>query len=432
MGGRVTGSTISGLIAPNRRYVRLVWPLSFGQLVSWGAIYYSFTLFLEPMEAELGVARTDLTGALTLGLLISGIGSLPVGALIDKGHARVLMTVASLIGSALLLAWSQVETMPQFYGIWAALGVVHAATLYEPAFAVLVRTLGDLAPRAIAATTLVAGFASTAFIPLTHVLIEGFGWRGALVGLAAANLIAALIHFTSLRGQARDIPSPDGPSPDGPSPDGPSPDHGAPSRTGALRAAVKRPAFWWLTLAFTAGWFTTAAVTFHIVPMLAERGYALAIAVSAVALIGPAQVAGRILVTIIAPSMELLTTGCIALGLPALGLILVLAGPEGFWVIAAFAICYGIGNGIATIVRANAVAEIIGRAGFGAINGVMNVPVSAARALAPSAASAIWIVSGSYDPVLWLLSLVCALGVLAFVIGVVLGRKEAARAHAAT
>ena len=75
-----------------------------------------------------------------------------------------------------------------------------------------------------------------------------------------------------------------------------------------------------------------------------------------------------------------------------------------------------------------ALAEIIGRAGFGAINGVMNVPVSAARALAPSAASVIWIVSGSYDPVLWLLSLVCALGVLAFVIGVLLGRKEAARA----
>ncbi len=414
----MTGSTISGLIAPNRRYVRLVWPLSFGQLVSWGAIYYSFTLFLEPMEAELGVARTDLTGALTLGLLISGIGSLPVGALIDKGHARVLMTVASLIGSVLLLAWSQVETMAQFYGIWAALGIVHAATLYEPAFAVLVRTLGDLAPRAIAAMTLVAGFASTAFIPLTHVLIEGFGWRGALVGLAAANLIAALIHFTSLRGQARDIPSPDGPNPD----------HEAAPRTGALKAAVKRPAVWWLTLAFTAGWFTTAAVTFHIVPMLAERGYALAIAVSAVALIGPAQVAGRVLVAIVAPSMELLATGCIALGLPALGLILVLAGPEGFWVIAVFAICYGIGNGIATIARANAVAEIIGRAGFGAINGVMNVPVSAARALAPSAASAIWIVSGSYDPVLWLLALVCALGVLAFVIGVVLGRKEAARA----
>ena len=74
----MTRATISGLIAPNRSYVRLVWPLSFAQLVSWGAVYYSFTLFLEPMEAELGVARTDLTGALTLGLLISGIGSLPV------------------------------------------------------------------------------------------------------------------------------------------------------------------------------------------------------------------------------------------------------------------------------------------------------------------------------------------------------------------
>ncbi len=58
----------------------------------------------------------------------------------------------------------------------------------------------------------------------------------------------------------------------------------------------------------------------------------------------------------------------------------------------------------------------------------MNIPVSAARALAPSAASAVSIVSGSYDPVHRLLSLVCALGVLAFVIGVILGRKQAARA----
>jgi predicted MFS family arabinose efflux permease len=405
--------TISALRALDRRYVRLVWPLSLAQLVSWGAIYYSFTLFLEPMEADLGLARTELTGALTLGLLISGIGSLPVGALIDKGRARVLMTVASLIGSVLLLAWSQVETVAQLYGIWAGLGVVLAATLYEPAFAVLVRALGDLAPRAIAAMTLIAGFASTAFIPLTHVLIQGFGWRGALLGLAAANLIAALIHFLCLRGQARHIESVE---------------HETSSRTGALGSAVKRPAFWWLTLAFTAGWFTVSAVTFHVVPMLAERGYALALAVSAVALIGPSQVAGRILVTLAAPSMELLAAGCIALGLPALGLILVLAGPESFWIIALFAICFGIGNGISTIVRANAVAEIFGRAGFGAVNGVMNAPVSAARALAPSAASAIWVASGGYGPVLWALSLVCVLGVLAFVIGVILGRKQAARA----
>lgn len=94
----------SPLRALDGHYMRLVWPLSLARLVSWGAIYYSFTLFLEPMEADLGFARTELTGALTLGLLISGISSLPVGALIDKGHARVLMTVASLIGSVLLLA----------------------------------------------------------------------------------------------------------------------------------------------------------------------------------------------------------------------------------------------------------------------------------------------------------------------------------------
>ena len=398
----------SASFTPASDTLRLVWPLSAAQLVSWGTIYYSFTLFLEPMERDLGLARTELTGALTLGLLVAGLCSLPVGALIDRGHARLLMTGASLFGGLLLLAWSGVETTAPFFAIWIGLGLVLSATLYEPAFAVLVRALGERGQRGVATMTLIGGFASTLFIPLTHLLIETLDWRGALVALALLNLaLSAPIHAISLRGDARR----------------PAVEPTGESGRAPIASALRRPTFWWLSLAFTAGFFAVSAVVFHVVPLLAERGYAVALAVSAIALFGPAQVAGRVVVTLVVPGIGLLAAGCTALGLPALGFLLVLLGPQSFWTIALFAIALGAGNGIMTIVRAQAVAELIGRAGFGAVNGALNAPISAARALAPSAAAAIWAATGGYTPVLWALAGLSVVALLAFVAGVAAGRK---------
>ena len=402
---------IGGLLAPTPVFARLVWPLSAGQLISWGSIYYSFTLFLEPMEAELALARTELTGALTLGLLVAGLCSLPVGALIDKGHARLVMTLASVLGGVLLLAWSRVETAAQFFAIWVGLGAVIAATLYEPALAVLVRSLGGQRKRGIATLTLIAGFASTLFIPLTHLLIEALGWRAALMELAALNMaLAAPIHWVSLGGETRSAGA-----------------GGAGlSLVRVMASALRRPVFWWLALSFTSGFVTISAVVFHAVPLLAERGYAPALAVSALALFGPAQVAGRFVITVLAPAMGLLATGCLALGLPALGLLLLLLGPQGFWTIALFSICLGFGNGIMTIVRAEALAELIGAGGFGAVNGAMNLPVTTGRALAPAAAAALWALSGGYETVLWALVGASLLALLAFLAGLAAGRRAGA------
>src|SRR5229473_8514713 len=115
----------------------LVGALAVAQLVSWGSIYYGFSLFVVPMEAELGWSRTALNGALSLGLLMSGLFAYPVGSWIDRRGGRALMTFGSLIGAGLLLVWSQVESLAIFYAIWIGLGLSMAATLYEPVFAVL-------------------------------------------------------------------------------------------------------------------------------------------------------------------------------------------------------------------------------------------------------------------------------------------------------
>ena len=191
-----------------------------------------------------------------------------------------------------------------------------------------------------------------------------------------------------------------------------------------MASALGQPVFWWLTLSFTSGFIAISAVTFHAVPMLAERGYALALAVSALALFGPAQVAGRLFITVVVPAMGLLATGCLALGLPALGLLLLILGPHSFWTIALFTVGLGFGNGIMTIVRAESVVELIGRGGFGAINGAMSAPVTAGRALAPSLAAAIWAATGGYEAVLWSLVAASLVALLAFAAGVAAGRRS--------
>lgn len=126
----------------------LTWSLATAQLVSWGTLYYSFSVFLLPMESELGWSRPDLLAGLSLGLLISGLAAPWVGATIDRRGGRELMSFGSLASAVLLLAWAQVGSLPLFYAVWVGLGLAQSLTLYEPCFAVLNRELGKEPRRA--------------------------------------------------------------------------------------------------------------------------------------------------------------------------------------------------------------------------------------------------------------------------------------------
>src|SRR5690606_10264391 len=134
---------------------------------------------------DLGWSKPTLYGAATAGMLLAGAAAYPIGAAIDRGRGRVLMSGASVVAGLLLAAWSQVESLVAFYLVLAVLGCMQAATLYEPAFAVIARRVGPLnARKGITALTLWGGFASTVFIPLIQFVIEFYGWRGALLVMA--------------------------------------------------------------------------------------------------------------------------------------------------------------------------------------------------------------------------------------------------------
>src|SRR5262245_49251438 len=178
-----------------KRPSTILWMLSLGQLISWGLVYYTFPLFVVPMTQELGWSRSAMFGALSAGLLVAGLCSIPVGHWIDRGHGRKLMTGGSALAAALLVVWSRLDSLPLFYAMWIGLGACQSVILYEPAFAVITRVYGPRYKQAILLMTFLGGLASTFGIPFTQFLIERVGWRPSLEMLAAINLVVAAMHW---------------------------------------------------------------------------------------------------------------------------------------------------------------------------------------------------------------------------------------------
>lgn len=365
--------------------------LGAAQICSWGTLFYGFPLIAEAMRTDLGWSKTELYGAATLGMLLAGAAAYPVGAAIDRGHGRLLMSGASVLAGILLAVWSQVEGLVAFYLVLAVLGCMQAATLYEPAFAVIARRVGPLnARKGITALTLWGGFASTVFIPVIQFLIETQGWRGALLVMAAVNMIVCGgLYFLAIdpaRDAALRIVEPDASPP-------------AVGRA-AVAAAMKRPSYWGLMIAWVSYAFAFSSLTYHFFPLLLERGLDTVDTVAVLTVIGPAQVAGRILVRAFASEAPVRSLGsAIVIVFPLAVIGFALAPPE-VLAIGAVAAVYGAANGMITIVRGMAVPEMVSRDGYGAVNGSLVAPMSVMSALAPLGAALLWQASGGYGAVL--------------------------------
>lgn len=365
--------------------------LGAAQICSWGTLFYGFPLIAEAMRADLGWSKPTLYGAATFGMLLAGLAAYPVGAAIDRGHGRRLMSGASILAGILLAAWSQVESLVAFYIVLAALGCMQAATLYEPAFAVIARRVGPLnARKGITALTLWGGFASTVFIPVIQFLIETQGWRGALLVMAGVNIVVCGGLYLLAIDPSRDAPI-----------RAAEPDETPPAvGRAAVAAAMRRPSYWGLMLAWVSYAFAFSSLTYHFFPLLLEHGLESAGAVLVLTVIGPAQVAGRILIRAFAAEAPVRSVGSVVVVVFPLAVIGFAFAPPEVLVIAGVAAFYGAANGMITIVRGMAVPEMVTRDGYGAVNGSLVAPMNIMTALAPLGAALLWQASGGYGAVL--------------------------------
>jgi MFS family permease len=398
-----------------KRPSTILWVLSMGQLISWGLVYYTFPLFVVPMQKELDWSRNELFGALSAGLLVAGLCSIPVGAWIDRGHGRKLMTAGSVGAAAMFVVWSQVESLPVFYALWLVIGACQAVILYEPAFAVITRVYGPRFRQAILLMTFLGGLASTFGIPFAQLLIERIGWRPTLLVIAAINLgVAFFLHWLFVPGPAEAaVPIAEV-----------KPVTVGTTRKSPLAAAVRVPAFWGLVVAFAGYGLAFSAMSFHLIPLLVDRGVEIAVVMAIVALIGPMQVVGRVLLMVGQHHITTIQLGALIYFAFPVSMAMLALGVSDVYGLILFAVIYGVANGLVTILRGSSVPEFIGPEGYGVVSGALTMPTNVMRAVGPLAAAFAWSAFGGYTPVMWGMAGIMLIAAAGFAAAAWLSKKE--------
>jgi MFS family permease len=348
-------------LKPNRTVV--VAALGTTQTLAWASSYYLPAILGAPIAAALGLGASVFFGIFSASLLLGAAISPWVGRLIDDHGGRAVLAASNMVLAAGLGVLGLAQGVVSLTVAWLILGIGMAIGLYDPAFATLTRLYGREARASITGITLIAGFASTVGWPASAWFEHAFGWRWACLIWAGLNLFAAMpLNWLAIP------PVP------------PLPPQGQSARD-ALDPEPPRGAMPILAFYFCATAFVTGAMAAHLPRFLESAGASEAAAIAAGALVGPAQVAARLVEFGALRATHPVWSGRIAALMHPLGAgVLAALGPAG---IAFFALLHGAGNGLITIVRGTLPLAIFGPVGYGRRTGILAAPSRLALSAAP-------------------------------------------------
>ncbi|MFG6467323.1 MFS transporter [Roseateles sp. BYS87W] len=385
----MTGPTATPTPPPRARWP-VVARLGGAQTLAWASSFYLPALLARPMAAELGISEPAVFGAFSAALGVSALVGPHAGRQIDRHGGRpVLMATSGVFALGLLLLAAAPNAL-WLYLAWAVLGVGMGSGLYEGAFAALVRLYGAEARGPITGITLLGGFASTVGWPLTAALEHAWGWRGACATWAVLHLAVGLPLNAALPrtpGRPSDEPA-----------TAPNTSPGAPApATMALPAATPpQPRLGTvvaLSWVFAVTLFISTALAAHLPSLLAAVGAAPGTVIALAALVGPAQVAGRLLEFGALRRLHPLQSARLAALAHPLGAVLLAV--FGVPAAAAFTLLHGAGNGILTITKGTLPLALFGVAGYGQRQGWLMLPARLAQALAPWLFGLLWAARGT-------------------------------------
>ena len=360
-------------VVPGPGATGLILALGVTQIAGYGVLYYAFAVLAPGMTASFGWAPEWTYGGFAAGLLAGGLFAPVAGQLIDRFGTRLMMSLGTVLAAAALWLLSLAEGFLSFYAALILLETVATLVLYDAAFTALTQAHATGARRAISKLTLIGGFASTLFWPLTTWMVQSFDWRGVYQIFAVGYLLVALpLHILLL------------------------PRRGGSGLVKPVSAVATAPetyltgrsrtrAFALLALAFSLQGFVVSAMSIHMLSMLQGFGLAAAAAVMIGAMLGPAQVAGRLGEMLFGTNVSPVTTAWVSATLMPIGFLLLLAGSGSFTMAALFVSAFGVSAGLNSIVRGTAPLQLFGPTGYGAMMGKLAAPGLVIRAAAPLA-----------------------------------------------
>ena len=343
--------------------------LGLTQTIAWASSTYLPAILAAPIAADLGLEQSTVFGAFSLSLVVMALAGPAAGRAIDRYGGRRVLALSNLVLASGLILLAMTAHVALLMIAWCVLGAGMALGLYDAAFATLVGLHGKDARAPITGITLIAGFASTVGWPLSAFLSAHFGWRACCLSWAAIHLLLALPINLLVIPKAASAPA------------------GHIEKAAAAAAPAPVPMRSWILLAiyFAATAFITSAMAAHLPGLLVAAGVTTTVAVTAGALLGPAQVAARIAEFGIAQRFRIhpLITARVATALHPLGaalLALQFGVPMGAF---GFAVLHGAGNGMITIAKGTLPLAMFGAAAYGERTGLLSVAARGMQALAP-------------------------------------------------
>ena len=357
----------------------MVCALGATQTLAWASSTYLPAILAAPIARDLEISRATVFGAFSVSILVLAAAGPMVGRAIDRAGGRHMLMWSNLVLAAGLAMLGAANHVMMLFAAWCILGAGMAMGLYDAAFAALVRIYGVDARKPITGITLIAGFASTVGWPLSAFMDAQIGWRGACFVWAGLHLAVALpMNWRLIPAVADAQPAPA---------KGATAAERAEASPGAADTGARRRSFALLAVYFATTAFVTSAYASHLPGLLGAMGAGAAGAVLAAALLGPAQVAARLVEfgVISRYRVHALTTARVATALHPLACLIlgVFGGPLGF--AAAFALLHGAGNGMITIAKGTLPLALFGAAGYGLTQGWLGVGARLMQATAPYA-----------------------------------------------
>lgn len=360
-------------VVESRVSASIVSALGLTQILGYGTLYYSFSILAPGMAEDLELSLAQVFGVFSVSLFIGGLSAIYIGRQMDRLGAATIMAAGSALASLMLVLCAAAPSVATFAIAIILLEVSSGMVQYQAAFATLVESDAHSASRSITYLTLIGGFASTIFWPITTVLANHLSWREVYLVFAALNLLVCMPLHVWIRSRSKTARG--------------ASCHARPTVVGAVPAHRRERTLLIVSIAFALLGFTLSAMLVHLVPMLGSLGLGAA-AVVIGSLFGPAQVLSRLINMVFGKRLSPPGLAVLSAGLIVSGVLILLASAHWLPGAVAFAICLGLGSGINSIAQGSLPLYLAGSQGYGALTGKLTAARLAVGAVAPFAFAA--------------------------------------------
>jgi MFS family permease len=360
--------------------------------VGFGAAY-SFAVFFRAFEAEFGASRAHVSLVFSLCALLWFSFGVPGGLLADRFGPRGVCFAGALCIAAGLATAAHADSLLALYVAYSVGIGVGIGLSYVPSVAAVQHWF--VKNRVLAGGIAVSGIGAGNLLvpPLAAWWIELWGWRGAYQGLMVLALVAAAPAALLLGGRAAQRAGAAGTT--------------LPGMT--LRAALRSRLFWLMyavAMLICVGFFVPMV---HLVPYAQDVGLSEAQGVSLVSLLGLGSLLGRFGMGSVADRLGH-ANALVAIGAGMGFLFLLWWGATGFWLLAIFAVCFGMLYGGYVALSPALCMDLFGPRGLSAILGALYTAAGLATLVGPTFAGASFDAFGSYDASILACSALCFAG----------------------